>query len=200
MNRTQFFQALSHNGPGYDVEASEADAWTESRSSTRRFLHALAHSGPGYASPSPGEIAEIKRVAEKSVSDLKSVLLESVEKALYAKGHLEAAAKTSDPQLCKEQMTLARDALGEFLHHLQVDVAGAMFRVRETVSPLDIQTRFMLFRTERALKGLLNEVAPFLQKLSNVEKRPDVFESRSPLGTREVKRSIQAFSHLAAAR
>ncbi|MCM3812136.1 hypothetical protein ND808_41010 [Streptomyces sp. DR7-3] len=200
MNRTQFFKALTHNGPGYDVEASEVDTWAESRSSARRFLHALAHSGPGYAPPSPGEIAEIKRAAEKTVKDLKLVLLEGIEKALYAKGHLEAAAKASDPQVCKEQTVLARDALGDFLHHLQVDVAVALSGVRETVSPLDIQTRFMLFRTERALRGLLSEVAPFVQSLSNAEKRPGAFENRSPLGTREVKRSIEAFSHLAAAR
>ncbi len=200
MNRNHFFQVLTHSGPGYDVEASGADTWAESRSSARRFLHALAHSGPGYAPPSPGEIAEIKRAAGRSVDDLKLVLLESVEKALYAKGHLEAAAKASEPQVYKEQTVLAREALGDFLHHLQVDVAVAMSGVRETVNPLDIQTRFMLFRTERALKGLLSEVAPFLQKLSNREKRPGEFEQRSPLGTREVKRSIEAFSHLAAAR
>ncbi|WP_369224631.1 hypothetical protein AB5J52_27895 [Streptomyces sp. R39] len=200
MNRNQFFQALTHKGPGYDVEASEADTWVDSRSSAHRFLHALAHSGPGYTPPSPGEIAEIKRAAEKSVEDLKSTLLESVEKALYARGHLEAAAKAKDPQVCKEQTVLGRDALQDFLHHLQVDVAVAMSGVRETVNPLDIQTRFMLFRTERALKGLVNEVAPFLQKLSTTDKRPGAFEHRSPLGTREVKRSIEAFSHLAAAR
>ncbi|MFF4708928.1 hypothetical protein ACWC4D_34655 [Streptomyces sp. NPDC001288] len=200
MSRNQFFQALTHKGPGYDVEASEVDTWADSRSGTRRFLNALAHSGPGYAPPSPVEIAEIKRATEKSVGDLKSVLLESVEKALYARGHLEAAAKAKDQQVCKEQMVLAREAIGDFLHHLQIDVAVAMSGVRETVSPLDIPARFMLFRTERAVKGLLSEVAPYLQNLSTVEKRPEAFGHRSPLGTREVKRSIEAFSHLAAAR
>lgn len=200
MNRTQFFQALAHKGPGYEVEASDADTWVESRGSVDRFLHALTHSGPGYTPPSPGEIAENKSAAAKRVKELKLVLLEGVEKALYAKGYLEAATKASDPQVCMEQMTLARDALRDFVHYLQVDIAVAMSGVRETISPLDVRTRFMLRRTERALRELLSAVDPFVQALSDAGRRPEKFEHSSPLGTREVKRSIEAFSHLAAVR
>ncbi|MEV5950500.1 hypothetical protein [Streptomyces sp. NPDC051993] len=200
MNRTQFFQALTHNGPGYEIETSEVGAWGDSESSCRRLLRSLAHSGPGYALPESDEIVEIKRAAKKSLSDLKLVLLESVEKALYTKGHFEAAAKAIDLQERKEQAILARDALNDFLRYLQFDVAVAMSAVRESVSPLDIRTRFMLFRADRALDELLEAVAPILLHLVNAEKRPGAFERRPPLGTREVRRSIEAFSHLAGAR
>lgn len=200
MNRTQFLQSLAHRGPGYDVHTSTTDAWIEPRNVRDRFLRALTHSGPGYTQSPPDEIAEIKRSAENSANNMRLVLLESLEKALYVKGHIEAASRSTDPQVCKEQVVLARDTLRDFLHHLQNDVPLAMSGVRESTGPLDVFTRIRMRRTERALKDLLKQGQPILEALANDDKRPDKFEYRSRLATREVNHSIETFSHLAAAR
>ncbi|MFF4825795.1 hypothetical protein ACFY20_22765 [Streptomyces sp. NPDC001312] len=200
MALSQFLQALTHKGPGYEINASGRDEWADSRRGTARFFDALSHRGPGYAPPSAEEIAENKRAANKSQENLKLASLGGIEKALYVKGSLEAAGRATDPEVRKEHLVAARESLQGLLQSLEYDIAIALSEVKEAVNPLDFRTRLRIRKAERDLETLVTQIRPFLQFLSDSERRPERFERRSQVATREVKRSIERFSHLAAAR
>jgi hypothetical protein len=193
---TNFLDALTHNGPGYELPRNELS--DEPRSRLSRFLDALTHSGPGYdldGEPEATEISHLKREKMKALYDL---LLESLELNLYALGNLEAARRESDSRDREILIQSATERLRAYLDITGQPLQIALSSARESLGPLDIRAKVNLRKLQRltirsraSVRSTLDSATPSSQRASSIPLVPQIAVKRA-------SRSVEAICHAGA--
>lgn len=193
---TDFLNALTHNGPGYEPPRNKVS--DEPRSHFSRFLDALTHSGPGYDLDGDPETAELSYLKREKMKDLYGLLLEGLELNLYALGNLEAARRESDSGDRERLIRSAAERLRAYLDITGQPLEIALGSARESLGPLDIRARVNLRKLQRltsrsraSVRSTLVSATPSSQKAINIPIVPQIAVKRA-------SRSVEAICHAGA--